>query len=353
MKRVMLFLMILCLAGGILAGCSDLDVTHTYSLAEEPIAGEKILPMTEETLTFKLVVPAAGYIKMLAYDNTEYEIWPEETVELIADFRSADGRTLYENISITEGYIDKYRFEPGEIQVDITCPNRPAEMSEIAVSWAYAQDSDAVVEIEMDGRSAAVADENGVARFSIDVTKDALISIAPDEACIYESSCSFYVENVNGERMTDDIQIEGTEWVNRQVFLPKGTYNITVTGIEAVASCYVGELETYDHIRLSSVEGQTLPVLFGFTTMTEDVRKATFVPDEEDMYLEVDANGVGTYYDMEQEVEIIVTDASGNAVIDEICEGCTRFDISNFSGEYTVTLKSSDSCVVKLSLCGE
>lgn len=361
MKKISVFLCVVLLLCCMMSGCSDYGSgapdTYSFSLVEIPVADEKSFELSDTgTISINFEVPETGFIKMIAYDSTEYIDWPDEIAELYADFKDESGNILYENIRISEGYTEKYSFEAGKITVDITIENQPVKMERIALSWAFAADNYEPVAVDYETKSAASADENGVARFSLTVENDSLVRIFPAEACIYESDCSFYVETKDGERVTGDMSIHGTEWTSRLAFLTKGDYVIAVSGIEAVASCKVREEKAYSDIQLADAEGLSVPVAFGFNALNSGDRTASFVADGTSKYLAVTAIGSNTYYDSVQSIGITITDADGNVVAETYDENDTdetRFDISEFSGEYTVTVSASDSCVVEISMITE
>lgn len=359
MKKLSVFLCVALLLCCMMSGCSDKNLeamsSYSFSLAEVPVADAKSLELSDTgVISINFDVPEKGFIKMIAYDNTEYMVWPDEIAELYADFKDENGKILYDNIRISDGYFEKYSFEAGMVTVDITIENKPAKMECIALSWAFAADNYEPVAVDYETKSVAVADENGIARFSFTVENDSLVRIFPAEACIFESDCSFYVETKDGERVTGDMSIHGTEWSSRLAFLTKGDYVAVVSGIEAVAECRVREEKSYNDIQLADAEGLTVPVTFGFNALNSGERTATFTADGS-KYLAVTAIGANTYYDSVQTYSIVITDAEGNVVIesgDENDTDETRFDISEFSGEYIVTVSASD-CVIEIKTLSE
>lgn len=332
---------------------NKVSVSHSFSFKETPVADEKLFNVKgSDTLSIGFDVPKAGFIKMIAYDSTEYDEWPDEITEIYVDFKDENGKILYKKVRITDGFVKKYRFDAGKVIADITFKNRPAKMEEIALSWAFAADSYKPVAVDYKTKSAAPADKNGVARFSFNVAKDSLVRIFPAEACIYESDCKFYVENAKGEKVTGDLSIHGTEWTSRLAFLTKGNYVIVVSGIEAVASCKVKEEKAYDNIQLDNKEGLSVPVTFGFYVLNGGERTAKFTADGS-KYLVVEAIGSNTFYDSDQEISVVITDAAGNTVIEEVCDISYRIDISALRGEHSVTISSNGSCVVDISMLTE
>lgn len=361
MKKIFAFLLAAVLLCCSMSGCSDYgsDVpdTYSFSFAETPVADEKFFELTDsDTLSLNFELPEAGYIKMIAYDSTEYIEWPEELAEIYVDFKDEKGNIIYEKVRITDGYVEKYLFESGKVIADISVENQPVKMERIALSWAFAADNYEPVVVDYETKSAAPADKNGIARFKLSVEKDSLVRIFPSEACIYESDCSFYVENANGEKVTGDISIHGTEWTSRLVFLTKGDYVIVVSEIEAAASCKVKEEKTYSNIQLADAEGLSVPVTFGFNMLNSGERTAKFTADGS-KYLAVETLGTNTFYDSVHTVYVEITDTKGNVVARSDEEECisdeTRIDISSLSGEYFVTISTNGSCVVGISMLAE
>jgi len=358
MKKISVLLIALLCIGFLFAGCNnngDYNIQHSsVRLGDEYAVAEKSFEINENgTVAVDFEVPEAGYIKLIAFDNTEYVEWPDEIPEIYVDFKDERGKIIYENIRISEGYVEKYKFDAGKVTAEITAENRPEKMRSLFVSWAYAADNYEPVDIEYEISSAAAADENGVARFRLYVDKPSLVRIYPSEACIYESDCSFYVETSDGKRVTGDLSIHGTEWASRLAFLDKGEYVIVVNGIEAVASCKAVIEKSYTAIQLDDADGMTLPVVFGLNALNIGERTATFTADGSEKYLVVETRGDGTFYDSIHYVDVVITDASGNVVAQSDEDGIsdeTRIDISGLKGEYTATLSTGGSCVMEVSI---
>lgn len=316
----------------------------TYSLSSTPLAEEKKISMTTDTVSVNFDAPESGYLKLLAY-----ELSGADGVKLFATFKDASGKVLYKDISIDNGYTQKYLIPKGRVSIELTCKNKPKKMSGIALSWAFAANTTTVTELTLGKTASAVVNSKGIAEFKLLLKHNSLVSVKPIEACLYEGSCTFYVKNSSGKRVTDDIAIETTEWISRKVFLPKGNYTIVVMGVDAVATCEVTTNATYNDIELSQASDIKLPATFGFTKQNAGKRTVKFTPTSSQKTLIVDPDGVNTYYDSSQTVDVTVTDSKGNTV-EETCEGKTSVDISSLSGTLTVSFTVSDSCVVKLSL---
>lgn len=361
MKKTLVLLMVLLIAFCSLAGCSDnsddnIQLSY-FTLAADSVIEAKSFEINENgVVRVGFEVPEAGFIKLIAYDGTEYVEWPDEIPEISVDFKTEDGKTIYENISISDGYVEKYLFEAGKVIAEIIAENRPEKMERICLSWAYAADNYEPVDIDYgvhSSASAAAADENGVAKFRLFVDKPSLVRVFASEAGIYEGDCSFYIETPDGERVTGDLSIHATEWSSRLAFLDKGEYIIVVNEISAVASCRAIIEKTYTAIQLDNSDGMTVPVIFGLNALNNGERTARFTADGTKKYLVVEAKGTGTFYDSVHYIDVVITDANGNVVAQSDEEDCvsdeTRIDISDFRGEYTVTLSTGGSCVIEIS----
>lgn len=354
MKKTSAVLLIILLLCGILNGCSDKNTEinfYSFSFAEVPVENEKPLKTDKNgSVTVVFDVPETGLIKLLAFDNTDYDDWQDEETEIYVDFINESGNTLYKDIGISNGYIEKYKFDAGKVTAKIIAANKSAE--ELCLSWAYAADNYESAAVGFEEDCAAVADENGTARFSLCVDTASLIRIFPAEACVYESDCSFYVETSNGEKVTDELNIHGTEWTSRLVFLEEGEYSVVVNGVASVALCGIKIEESYAEIQLDNSEGTTLPVVFGFNAVKPEKRSAKFTADGSEKYLVINARGEDTYYDSVHYVEAVITDASGNVVArsESDVSDETITDISSLEGEYTVTISAEGSCAVEISV---
>ncbi len=355
MKRISAILFVILLLCAVLSGCTEKDKTLCFSvlLSETPIETEKPFEFSKKgSVIIEFDVPESGLIKLLAYDNTEYTDWPDEEAEFYVDFKNESGEILYENVCISNGYVEKYKFDAGKVTAEITAENEPSDIERICLSWAYAAENYQYVDIDYQTDSAAVADENGVARFRLNVDNASLIRISPAEACVYESDCLFNVETANGEKVTDDLTIHGTEWTPRLVFLPKGKYVIAVSDIDAVATCSAKIEKSYTAVQLDSVGDSEIPVVFGFNAVDVEERTAKFTADSSKKYLVINAMGDGTFYDSVHRVDAVISDANGNVVAraENDSSDETRIDVSSLNGEYAVTISTEGSCAVELSI---
>ncbi len=353
MKRIIaLFSVILILCTGF-AGCSGKKpdyVYHSVSLAETPVANEKVFDLTGNKSTIKIDfdLPEAGYIKMLGYDSSDYVEWPEEEILLFVDFKDKDGNVLYNDVEITNGYVDKYLFDAGKVIAEITFKNAPKNMTQTTLSWAFAAQRSEPVELTVGKDAAASADENGIAKFSLVTDSNGVYKVASSEACIYESDCTFRIENENGENVSGDLMIHGTEWTSRTVFLPAGKYTVIVSEISTVASCKAEKIGSGENVILEDMPNLTVPVTFGFTLLNSGERSAKFTADGSAKSLYVVTGGSETYYDSVHTVDAVITDSNGNVVFEETCEDIYKIDISQYKGEYTITLTPNGTCVIEI-----
>lgn len=359
MKKIPIILTVILLIGCMFAGCTDYredNIPHSsFSLADNPVTEARPFELSKNgTVTVAFDVPETGYIKLNAFDCTDYTEWPDEIPDIYVDFKNENGKTIYKNIRISDGYVEKYKFDAGKVIAKITAENRPAKMKKLSLSWAYAADNYEPVEIDYETISAAAADKNGTARFKLYVDKASLVRISPAEACVYDSDCSFYVETADGEKVTGDLSIHGTEWGSRLVFLDKGEYVLVVNEIKAVASCIVAIEKSYTAIQLDDTDGMTVPVIFGLNALNNGERTVRFTADGSQEYLVINTRGDGTFYESIHYVDVVITDESGNIVAQSDEEDCvsdeTRIDISGLRGEYTATLSTGGSCVIEISV---
>lgn len=323
---------------------------YSFSLDKTPVVDEKNFDITGDNKTVKLdfKLPQAGYIKMLGYDSTEYDEWPDESTRLFVDFKDTAGNVLYDDVEITNGYVDKYLFINDEIIAEITFKNAPRNIGCITLSWAFAKQSDEPVELTLSQNSAAVADKNGNANYYFTAEKAGIYNVTPTEACIYECDCSFYIENENGENVSGDLSIHGTEWVSRNVFLPEGKYKIIISEIKSVATCLIKKLTETENVVLENKENIILPVTYGFTLLNNSERTVTFNGDGLQKSLCIETNGSDTFYDTVHTVEVIITDSKGNIIWQEICEEICEIDITKYKGEHTIKIIPNGTCMVKI-----
>ena len=359
MKKIIALITVAVLLCGTLGACSGSGKTRfqefSFSLDSKPVADEEILNLEGDSNAFRVEfdVPETGYIKLLAYDNSDYENWPEVMPRIYADIKNSDGKVIHDNIEISEGSFEKYSVEKGKVTAEITFEFIPAGVSSLALSWAFAPESDETVVLEVDKNVAVIADENGQAEFSFTTEENAIYTITPTEACTYEWDGSFIIKNAEGKDVAGELDIHGTEWVSRSVFLPEGEYTVTVSGLSAIACCKVTLNASCKEAVIDNEEGMTVPIQYGFTLINNSTRVAKLNVDGSKNRLMIFSAGTETYYDRVHTANVTITDADGNVVCEEVCEEFCRIDISEYSGEYTVTVSASGSCVVELVLMEE
>ena len=339
---------IFCLA---FSGCANKNpVKLSVSLAQEPVATEKQIDINEtnQSVEINFEVPQKGYIKISAYDDTNYLNWSDEEADFFVSFKDTAGNILFDNIGINNGMHKECLFEKGNVTAVISFVNKPKNMSCLAVSWAYAPVSNEPVELALDKTVAACVNENGESVFTFTADTDGLYGFAPTEACVSEWDCTFRIETPDGKPVSDDLFIHGTEWTSRHAFLPEGDYVITVTDTEIITSFLVKKNSETENAVLEAKDGLTVPVQFGFTLLNSGERSARLITDDKTKFLLVVAAGSETYYDSVHTAEVKITDSQGNVVYEETCEEISKIDISKYSGEYTVTVSASGCCAVEL-----
>ena len=333
------------------AGCGDTEsgTANGISLANKPIVDEQIFDISgKDEVSINFDVPQKGYIKLYAYDFTEYEEYPEEESPAKVSFFDKDNKALFENIDISNGYAEQYAFEKGAVTAKITFDNKPKDMKSVAVAWVYAAETTEPTQLKTGEIGAASVNKEKTANFSIKIEKDGIYNITCAEGALPECDCNFSVIDKNGVSVTGEIFIHTNEWISRKAFLPKGEYVINVRDVTAVATCNVEETKSFENIVLAGDKNLKLPVDIGFTAEKKEATTVTFTPSGKTLI--ASADGSGTYYDSEQPFEIKIADSNGKTVIEEECEGSGSWDISNFSGEHTITVTAKESCVVSLSV---
>lgn len=357
MKRALSLILSLALILLIFGGCSKAEALHTIDLGIIPTNEYLEIDVTElESYTVKFLLPEDGYLKLLNSDITEYENWDWEVwPEFYVTFKNSNGKVLYENIATSGGYCEKYRFEKGEVIAEIEIENKLEDMQTLALSWAYAPDTDEPMPIEIDGDiSAARVNADGISVFSFYVYTPGVYSFSPTEACIYEGDCDFWIENTDGESITGELSIHGTEWGTRKAFLPEGNYIIKVKGIDSVTSCRIRTERTVEDVITEADDTLTVPVTLGFTAnkYRENVIRFNTADGER---LVISPLGTGNFYDNEHTVDVVIKDSKGNVVSTsaEECDdwfGTFVFMFEGHSGEYTATISTQSSCVVDVEI---
>ena len=321
-----------------------------FDLAKQPVVVEESLKFSSSGITLSFDVPNDGLFKLSAFDNTEYDEWPDNEPILYAKLINDNGETLHKKINISNPKLDAYAVKKGILQVVISAEKATKGIKNIALSWAFAPQDTNIVPLSTNSIAVAEVNNKGNAKFALTVDKTAMMSFAIAEACALESDCSFTITDKDGNIVVKTLLVHSSEWTSRLALLPIGEYIITVTGGNSLVTCKVSTYEEYDEDQLTTEENAALPAVFAFTAQTSKTRTITFTPTKKDKQLVISAIGSGCYYDSEQTVDVIITDKNGNKVYKTFIQGKAYVDISKFSGSYTITVKSNDSSVVELSL---
>lgn len=337
-------------------GCNKSEKADlTIDLAAVPVSAEgNLLTAVKQTMRVDFEVPEKGCLKLISYDCTEYEQWPEIHPEIYVTFVNRKNETLYPETFAGGGFTEKFIFEKGTVSVVVSVKNFNENMDCISFEWAFAPANGKVAEVKADEKLPALcmSSEDGTADFIFNAPQNALYNFICSEACTMENSCSFYIENENGENITGNLSVHATEWTARTAFLAKGSYKITVCDIPAVASVRAFTDKTYDNVIIQQTEEAEIPADFGFSGADYNEKSAKLIADGSAKRLTIQAEGTGTYYENEQEFFLRITDAQCNEITLEESEeyfcGTMSFDISHLSGEYTVSVGANGSCVVSL-----
>ncbi|MBR3754126.1 MAG: hypothetical protein IKK49_03350 [Clostridia bacterium] len=353
MKRALSLVLSLTLILLIFGGCAEAETLHTIDLSVMPTNEYLEIDVKEvDGYAVKFLLPEDGYLKLLNCDITEYEYWDTSVwPEFYVTFKTAGGKVLFENIATSGGYCEKYRFEKGEVIAEISIENKLEDMETLALSWAYAPDTDEPVEIKVDREMAAARmNADGVAAFSFTVDRPAVYSFCPTEACIYEGNCDFRIETPDGEKVTGEINILGTEWAYRRTFLTEGDYILKVTGIDSVASCKIKTDLVADGAILQDEEDLAVPVMFGYPGLESRTRTVTFNTADGEKLI-VEPYGTGNYYEYEHTAYVEILDSEGNVIAssdEETDEYLSTyvFFFDGYEGEYTAAITAGGGCIV-------
>ncbi len=366
-KKIAIFIAVFMLLGLAMTGCAEqkqadmvIDLEMVPANTDWDIAHIEV----KEEFEIDFILPEPGYIKLRVTDATNYEVWPDVWPEAYATFVDENGKELYPEISVNGSYLDKLFFEAGRVTAKIKIKNYIEDLRNISVAWAFAAEAGEPVPVGLgNSASAAAIDENGEARFSFHADYDAIYSFYCAEACVDESDCRFYIENAEGEKVTGEIDVHGTEWAWRDAFLTWGDYTIVVYGdyVSAVAECRVVMEKEFPYTVFEQEGELTAPVNLGFNASETDEKTVKFTADGSEKYLCIESAGTGDYYEYEQSYTLKITDAEGNVVLYDtdlvyspdndfnVC-GDHRFNLSGLKGEYTVTVQAWASCVISVSV---
>jgi len=354
MKKILSLVLVIVAVATLFCGCSE-PKTMTVDLAKEPIQEKDIELTGGKTLQIDFIFSEAGYFKLLAYDNTEYEVWPDGFNKAKLEFVDKNGKVLHKFDDISGGYADKIRFEKGTVTAKITFDKKFKDMNKASVSWGFAPDTDEAQVVEVGGWNTTAAKVNGKkAKFTFTVSRNGLYDINCGELCTFESDCTFKIEDSKGNIIADKVSIHETEWYYRKFFLTKGEYIITASGISGVARCSVvptddNSDEALTEIPSSFVVPKFPPILFGVVSGEKKIN-GTFTADGSVNRLSIGAEGPSSFYDSQQTYGLVIKNASGEVVLEEeVCEP-SWFDISEYKGDYTFTLTTHGNGVYGFAL---
>ena len=133
-------------------------------------------------------------------------------------------------------------------------------------------------------------------------------------------------------------------------FLPAGDYKVIVSEIEAVATCFIEKVADAENAVLESKDNLTVPVTYGFTLLNSGERSAEFTADGSSQSLYIEIIGSETYYDSVHTAQAVITDSEGNVVLEEICEETYGIDITDYIGEYIITIIPNATCMVEITV---
>ena len=321
-----------------------------------PYVNEQLFHVKDgEALVIPFELTEAGYFKFIAFDATEYEEYTDTYWDNMPEFQLAfydeSEHILHENISITDGCDQAYFVDAETITAKITYTGAVEHLTDIMLSWAFAPESTEAICVPLDQKVAAKSDETQTASFSFKASENALYRFSCFEACLWESDCYFTITNADGTVEADNVFMHGSEWYSRLVFLLEGEYVITVNEVPHMATCHVTLEESGDSIVTSNFDKVTLPVTLGFTTKTITPFDLCFTADGSKENLCITTAGINSYYDYQQSFDLLIKDSTGNVILsEESVEGDGTWDLSDYSGEYTMTITPHENGVMTIEL---
>ncbi len=357
MKKCLCLLLAFILTASLFAGCKSPESIATLSvnIAEQPYTEDKIVKIGDaDSLEIVFNLDKAGYIKLYAFDATDYDEWPSYVNTSKLTFTDEKGKTLYEFEDVSGGYSKATRFEAGTVTAKLTFDERFENMNQVCLGWAFAPDTDDAQAVTVDGGTAfAKIGKDKHAYFTFTVNENGLYQINCGEACVFESDSKFTLESADGATIASDVFIHETEWWSRKVFLTAGEYKLTTSDIENVARCSVKRQEEQPGNVLTEVPKKmilaTSPIAIGFVKTEGQVIEATFKAGSSNR-LQINADGLGTFYDSEQSFDLVITNSRGKVVLEEeYCES-GMYDISSFKGEHKIKLTPHGNGIYQLCL---
>ena len=322
---------------------------YTVSLADEPIVEDRIMKTGGE-MTIHFEFPEAGCIKMLAYDATDYKNEPEKYPSPTVSFYNEKGVAVYEGLDIENGYFEKTHFSKGKVTAKITFAGAK-KMEKAGIYWAFASDTKEPAKVGINQPAAMVTDGAGEARFIFHAEKAGLYYIRCQEAGVWESDCAFEVYNVSEQTMAGRLEIHGTEWNQRTVFLQPGDYKINTYDVEGIAKLFIEAESDYGQVIPAGSATAALPATIGFSYDLPQSQTATFTLDGGKLRLWASATGSEHFYDSMQRFTLVVRDAAGNEIArEENAEDSAVIDLKGRKGTFTVEVSNVGNGVVYLTL---
>ena len=323
---------------------------YTFDMASSPIIEDREFSVKgDDSVSFNLVIPQKGYFKALIFDNTEYKKYTDKETKFILSVIGSDGKVVYENIKINYGFDAKYVLEPGKYTAKVDFVNKIKNMSDIFVTFAFAPISDEPAELVFDKVTTAYVDDDNMSQFKLNVGTASLILFEFKEAGLYEGTCDFTVYDSSDNVVVKDLFISDNDFRSRRVFLPAGDYIVKVKGTCAVTQGYATVEQKYDDIALSGDEDLVIPAVLGFAHNTPDYYTIPFNVDVI-KEIEINADGLGHYYDLEQSFGVIVKDSDGKTLYGNECEWFEIVKTNKFSGQCYLTVYGIDNGIASISL---
>ena len=357
MKKFFALLLAVVMVATLFCGCNtaaNKANTIKINLAENPINNKEVAMNGKYSLTVEFTLAQAGYLKLIAYDNTAYDVMPDGINKSKLVLKNNEGKQVAEYKDINGGFYDAVLFEAGVVTAEISFDKNYGKIEEAYIEWGFAPDSDEAQIIKGSGEiTAAKTDKNKEAQFVFEALEDGLYQINCGELCNFETNCKFDVQTASGIYVAKDLTIHETEWYFRNLFLARGKYTITAKGIDSVARCTVKlHNERYYNILTAIPEKVVLdkaPIAFGIMYGEKQQIKATITVTDDSDRLRVMAEGINSYYDSQQTYDIVVTNSSGRKLVNETnCE--PNMWMFEKKGNYNVTITVLGNGVYSLEM---
>ncbi|QSX08458.1 hypothetical protein J0B03_11835 [Alkalibacter rhizosphaerae] len=195
----------------------------------------------------------------------------------------------------------------------------------------------------------------GTSEYTLTVNENRVVSIQGKTALLPEEDCSFSIIN-DQDPLISDVVIHSTEWNERIVYVPKGSYRVIFHDLDAgsISQCTVELVEGLDPVTNdgdSITEAVPLDqtIVLGFTQTKE---KWILVDAAQGKHIIATAHGLDNYYDRETVVDVKVYDQHNDLIYTNDKDmPLADFDLPKDEGKYLlqVILPGTPNGVVKVT----